>query len=71
MIDESRRPPTTFLPLFAIADVDVCRAGIAEVVAVECTVSIQFLGIDDADGVALLATNFYPQPACNVLTDIN
>ena len=57
MIDKRRTPPTTVLTLVAIADVDVCRTGIAEVITIECAVSIQLLCIDNADGISFLSAH--------------
>ena len=70
MIDESGGPPTA-CTLLAIADIGIRRLSVAEVLTIEGAVGIQFLSIDDADGVALLAAYPYFQPAGNVLTNIH
>ena len=70
MIDKGGSPPSSLWAFIAVADVDVCRLGIAEVLTIECSVVISFLGIDNADGVALLSTNTHLQPTSDVLTNI-
>ena len=71
VVDEGGMPPTALLALVTIADIDVGRTGIAEIVAIERAVSIEFLCIDDANGVALLST--YPdfQPTSHILANID
>ena len=70
VIDECRRPPTA-VAFLTVTDVNIRRAGITEVFAVECAVVVQFLGINDADSIALLSSDTHLQPSCYILTDVD
>lgn len=62
MIGEDRAPRLAVL--LTIADIDILREGIAEVVEIQTAVSLQFLGIFHTDGITLPATDLKPiQPA--------
>ena len=71
MIDERRRPPAALLAFVTIAYVDIGRAGIAEVVAIERAVGVKLLCIDHTDGVASLTSHANLQPAGHVLANID
>ena len=69
VIREGRTPKLSVL--LAIADIDILREGIAEVVEIQTAVSLQFLGIFHTDGISLPATDLKTNPARHVLTKIN
>ena len=66
MIAEDGVPFTVILP----ADIDILRLGIAEIVEIECTIGIQFLGIFHADGVSRVACWREGNPSCHVLLEV-
>ena len=69
VIREGRTPR---LPvLLAVADINILREGIAEVVEIQTAVSLQFLGIFHTDGISLPATDLETDPARHVLSEIN
>ena len=69
MIDERRRPPSS-VSLLTVTDIDIGGTCITKVLAIECAVLIQFLSIDNADGVALLSAHSHLQPSCDILPHI-
>ena len=68
VIREDRTPRLAVL--LTIADIDILREGIAEVVEIQTAVSLQFLGIFHTDGITLLATDLKTNPARHVLSEI-
>ena len=68
MIGEDRAPRLAVL--LTIADIDILREGIAEVVEIQTAVSLQFLGIFHTDGITLPATDLETDPARHVLSEI-
>ena len=68
VIREDRTPRLAVL--LTIADIDILREGIAEVVEIQTAVSLQFLGIFHTDGITLLATDLETDPARHVLSEI-
>ena len=68
VIREDRAPRLSVL--LAIADINILREGIAEVVEIQTAVSLQFLGIFHTDGISLFATDQETDPARHVLSEI-
>ena len=68
VIREGRTPRLSVF--LAIADIDILREGIAEVVEIQTAVSLQFLGIFHTNGITLLATDLETNPARHVLSEI-
>ena len=68
MIREGRTPRLSVL--LAVADINILREGIAEVVEIQTAVSLQFLGIFHTDGITLPATDLETDPARHVLSEI-
>ena len=69
MINESGVPPAA-VAFFAVADVVISSIGRAQVLAVEASVIIEFLGKNHTDGIATLAREFYSQPSGNILSEV-
>ena len=68
VIREGRTPRLSVF--LAIADINILREGITEVVEIQTAVSLQFLGIFHTDGITLLATDLETNPARHVLSEI-
>ena len=68
VIREGRTPRLSVFP--AIADINILREGIAEVVEIQTAVSLQFLCIFHTDGITLPATDLETNPARHILSEI-